>query len=156
MKNILIATDGSACARAAVDAGLELAESAGADVTVLYVRRPIEILGEPFYQRKLSRQLEAARSAVDDALKAASERGVPASDEVGEGDPASVILQLAESRDADLVVVGSRGLGQVSGALLGSVSRGVVHGADRPVLVIKDPRPTKVGRPADAEQLRAV
>lgn len=156
MKNILIATDGSDGGRAAVDAGLGLAEAAGAEVTVLYVRRPIEILGEPFYQRKLSGQLEAARSALDDALAAASERGVSTRGEIGEGDPAKLILQLAESRDADLVVVGSRGLGHVSGALFGSVSRAVVHAADRPVLVIKEPQSTKVGGPADDEPLRAV
>lgn len=156
MNHILIATDGSEGSRAAVDAGIELAETAGAEVTVVYVRRPIEILGEPFYQRKLSGQLEAARSAVDGALRAASIRGVPARGEIGEGDPAKVILQLAESRDADLVVVGSRGLGQVSRALLGSVSRAVVHGADRPVLVIKERQATNAGGAADEEQLHAL
>jgi len=156
MKNILIATDGSNGSRAAVAAGLELAETVGAEVTVLYVRRPIEILGEPFYQRRLSKQLEAARSAVDDALTAASERGVPARGEIAEGEPAKLILELAESRDADLVVVGSRGLGQVSGALLGSVSWAVVRAANRPVLVIKEPQSTSVARPADDEHLHAV
>jgi nucleotide-binding universal stress UspA family protein len=156
MESILIATDGSDASRAAVVAGLELAEAAGADVTFLYVRNPIELLGEPFYQRKLSGQLETARSAVDDALTAASERGVPASGEIGEGDPAKVILELAHSRDTNLLVVGSRGLGQVSGSLLGSVSRAVIRGADRPVLVIKEPQSKSVARPADDEQLQTV
>jgi len=61
--------------------------------------------------------------------------GVEAETEVLEGDPAGRILELARLRDVDLIVVGSRGLGPVAGALLGSVSREVVQRADRPVLV---------------------
>ncbi len=47
-----------------------------------------------------------------------------------------MIVELARSRDVDVIVVGSRGLGAVAGTLLGSVSRAVVHDADRPVLVV--------------------
>jgi len=61
--------------------------------------------------------------------------GVDAETEVLEGDPAGRILELARLRDVDLIVVGSRGLGPIAGALVGSVSREVVHRADRPVLV---------------------
>ena len=154
MESILIATDGSNGSRAAVVAGLELAAAAGADVTVLYVRHPVEILGEPFYQRKVSRQLEAARTAVDYALSAAHALGVPARGEIAEGDPAKVISELAESRGVDLIVVGSRGLGRVSGTVLGSVSRAVVHDADRPVLVIKELQSASAGRPTDDEQIQ--
>ena len=44
-------------------------------------------------------------------------------------------IDLARARDVDVIVVGSRGLGTLAGALLGSVSRDVAHHADRPVLV---------------------
>lgn len=138
MKSVLIATDGSAGAAAAVGAGLELARDGGGTATVVYVREPIGVLGEPFYQRKLSEQLAAADAAFAAARARAEEAGVAVETEVVEGDAAEAIADLAHTRGVDIVVVGSRGLGAVSGALLGSVSSAVVRRADRPVLVVKD------------------
>jgi len=51
----------------------------------------------------------------------------------------STIVQLAQEHEADLIVVGSRGHSGLRAALLGSVSNGVVHHADRPVLVVPEP-----------------
>jgi nucleotide-binding universal stress UspA family protein len=51
----------------------------------------------------------------------------------------------ADLVDADLIVVGSRGHGSISGALIGSVSRGVLHGTKRPVLIVREvPQPVEV------------
>lgn len=137
MKTVLIATDGSAGAEAAVAAGLELAGDGGS-ATVLYVRERIGVLGDPFYQRKLTEQLAAAEAALGAARAQAEQAGVAVETEVLEGDPAEAIVDLARSRRADVIVIGSRGLGAVSGVLLGSVSTAVVHRADRPVLVVKE------------------
>ena len=133
MKRILIATDGSAGGRGAVEYGLDFARSSHASATVVYVRRaPRPLVGERFYERETS---EEPRKAADHALKVAGELGVETDVEIVEGDPATRIIELARLREADLIVLGSRNRGPLAAALLGSVSRDVVSRADRPVLV---------------------
>src|ERR1044072_6853065 len=108
----------------------------GAAFTVLYVRHtPLPVLGDPFYQRALSAELRRANETVAIAAGVAHSMGVEVETEVLEGDPAGRILELARLRAVDLIVVGSRGLGRIAGALLGSVSQDVVQRSDRPVLV---------------------
>jgi nucleotide-binding universal stress UspA family protein len=55
---------------------------------------------------------------------------------VEEGDAAMAILAAAEDQDADLIVLGSRGMGDLKGLLLGSVSHKVTHLANRPCLIV--------------------
>ncbi|MGZ8694093.1 MAG: universal stress protein [Gaiellaceae bacterium] len=137
MESILIAVDGSTGSDRAVEAGLELATGADAAVTFVFVRQPpMPILGSPYYQRVVTSELEHAEEALGRALAAAAESGVPATAEMLEGDAAHEIVTLGQTRDVDVIVIGSRGLGAVTGVLLGSVSRAVVHAADRPVLVV--------------------
>jgi nucleotide-binding universal stress UspA family protein len=61
------------------------------------------------------------------------------------GNAAHEIVAFADVVDADLIVIGSRGYGAISGALLGSVSRGVLKGTTRPVLIVRE-----VALPAEA------
>jgi nucleotide-binding universal stress UspA family protein len=138
MKNILVAIDGSNVGDLAVGEAIELAKDAGAAITVVTVRHPISLLGAPYDQRELSRQLAHARASLDRAKGTIAEAGVDATYEIREGDAAEEILRLAQDRNADLVVIGSRGLGAIAGTLLGSVSKAVIKGADRPVLVVKE------------------
>lgn len=136
MQKILVATDGSESSRFALEEALELAQPTSAAVTIVYVRHaPPGMLGDPFYQRSLTAELRRANETVTVAAAVAHTAGVEADTEVLEGDPAEQILELARLRDADLIVVGSRGLGPIAGTLLGSVSREVLRHADRPVLV---------------------
>ena len=138
MKHIVIGTDGSIGAREALETGFELASGLGADVSVVYVRHaPARFLGAPYYQDVVTDEAKHARGVIADAKLYASRYDIEPAYEVLEGEPAGSLLDFAEARDADMIVVGSRGLGKVSGALLGSVSREIIHRADRPVLVAK-------------------
>ena len=137
MKAILIATDGSPGARAAVEEGLDLAEDTGAEVVFLAVRRPpVPVFGDPYWQQSITNELARLRPALNEATAEAEARGIEADYDLLEGDAAEEILRLAHARDVDLIVLGSRGLGTVRSAILGSVSKRVLHEADRPVLVV--------------------
>jgi nucleotide-binding universal stress UspA family protein len=133
---VVVATDGSESAEEAAAAGARLARTLGTRAVLVYVRPPIGTLGEPYYQEKLSEQMAYARAALDRAQAIAGEQGCEADAEVLEGSPAEQIVELARVREAPVIVVGSRGLGAVAGAVLGSVSSAIIHRADRPVLVV--------------------
>jgi nucleotide-binding universal stress UspA family protein len=144
---VLIATDGRPSSRAAVKEGLAIARELGARVTfVSAYRPPWAALGKPSYQRSLTRKLGESRKALREARVAAEAFGTEADYEIVEGTPARAIAAAAASRDADLVVVGSRDL--TLPTLRGSVSRSLVGHSDRAVLVAKNGRSKKRGRDA--------
>ena len=143
MKKILIATDGSPSALQAVEFGLELAEEHQAEPIFVHVAPAADVLpvagfamaGPVSVPHELA---EADRSSLDEAYEIADERGIEARTKLLAGDAAKQIVAYADEIDADLIVVGSRGLGRVSGVLLGSVSRAVLHDAKRPVLIVRE------------------
>jgi nucleotide-binding universal stress UspA family protein len=145
MKRILIATDGSPSAREAIELGLELARDEQAEVTFVHVLPPTqwELVGLyaapgviPRLPNLAEEDPEAAKP-LQEAVALAEEAGVPAKVELRAGSLAEEVVGAADTIDADLIVVGSRGLGGLRGAVLGSVSRGVVRRANRPVLVVR-------------------
>ena len=145
MKRIVIATDGSADAMRAVHEGVELAQALDAEVTFVSVRNPPNAMwGAPVYQAELETATQTARKAIDKATAVAEEAGVDADFEILDGPAADSIDVVAENRDADLIVVGSRGRGAVRGALFGSVSKALVTGLQRPVLVVKPPKHERI------------
>jgi nucleotide-binding universal stress UspA family protein len=139
MREFLVPVDGSEGSEAAIEEALELAREVGAQVTFAFVRKPPSSLrGSPYYERLLCTELGTARSVTDAARRKAWEAGVGTRTEILEGDPVDEILSFADNRHADLIVMGSRGRGPFAGALLGSVSSGVVQHANVPVLVAKE------------------
>lgn len=143
MKQIVIATNGSPSAAQAVEVGLELAKEQGADVTFVHVTLPddfvVSRLG-PGHPIPHSEQIVESETALAVAEEAAKEAGVPYTLERIAGEVVDTIVALADAKAADMIVVGSRGRGPVRAALLGSVSRGVLGDAGRPVLIVKAAR----------------
>lgn len=148
MKSILIATDGSKGAESAVREGVALAAEVGAEVIFVTVRSRIYMLGEPWYQQQLTRQLAEARAALDAAEGVARQHGVLYDSETLEGDAAPMIAAIAKLRQADLIVVGSRGHGPLTSAAIGSVSRSLLSRSRVPVMVVCEPAADRAGAAA--------
>ena len=144
MKSIVIATDGSGPADEAVRVGIQLAAERRAEVTFVHVTapRPGAPADDAARLRQSLRRLAAVEqeTALMEAAAAADEAGLSWALEHFSGDPAETIVAVAERKDADLIVIGSRGRGAVASALLGSVSHGVMAAARRPVLVVRGRR----------------
>jgi nucleotide-binding universal stress UspA family protein len=138
MRHILIATDGSPSAQEAVEVGLELAADQGAEVTFVHVLPPDTIAGGRGGAHAVAHRetIDESETALKGASDAAEQAGVSCSLERISGETVETIVALGAEKDVDLIVVGSRGRNPVA-ALLGSVSRGVLSHAKRPVLVVK-------------------
>jgi len=136
-KNILLAFDGSEHARKAAGLAADLARQYQARLCVVHAYDPIpDYLGEPFLQETISRRTEAADRIMEQALVLVGEQP-QLETEVLEGPAAEAILRVAEVRQVDLIVMGTRGLGQLSGLLLGSQSQKVLSHARCPVLLVR-------------------
>lgn len=135
MKRIVIAVDGSPTSRLAVSRALALAKAIESTVTLVSVIKETP----PTFEGAVDHPTEAAMSALNEAIAEAARSGIEADYQILTGGAAEQIAQFGHDHDADMIVVGSRGLGSVSGMLLGSVSHGVLTHADRTVLVVKEP-----------------
>ncbi|HKO74237.1 MAG TPA: universal stress protein [Gaiellaceae bacterium] len=140
MKRIVIATDGSPSAQEAVGVGIELAAEQGAAITFVHVLPADEFLvpGRMGHIPKAHRvDMDESEIALHEAADAAEAAGVACTLERISGDTVDEIVAVADSADADLIVIGSRGRGPITSTLLGSVSKGVLGESRRSVLVVR-------------------
>ncbi|NOK60180.1 MAG: universal stress protein [Chloroflexi bacterium AL-W] len=135
---ILVAVDGSSQSRHAIDVGADLAERYQASLCLLHAFPHVsDLLGTPHYENLLAARmlignqlLEGARTQIGDRMEVETQ--------LLEGPPASAIIRVAETERYDLIVVGSRGRGQLAGMLLGSVSHAVAQRAHCAVLIVHE------------------
>ena len=137
-KRILVAVDGSENAITAARLAGDICRSMGADLALVTVFDPIpNYLGEPFIQAALTKRMEPAQAILNEARDHVGEIPGELTTDMLEGPPAEAILKLLESRNVDLVIMGTRGLGRLRGLVLGSQSQKVVQHAHCPVLLVR-------------------
>jgi nucleotide-binding universal stress UspA family protein len=141
---ILLAIDGSDESKLAAQAATELSRETGSEVHVVYVLpTPAQLIGHHLYSDEIRESLiggaerDAETFLKEQAEKVSSDGGKVADTHFRSGDPDKEILRAAEALGVGLIVMGSRGLGAVSRALLGSVSESVVRHAHCPVFVVR-------------------
>jgi nucleotide-binding universal stress UspA family protein len=145
-ETILVPTDGSKVAEAAVDHAVDIAEKYDAEVHALYIADTQAIaysLGTEQVDRirqgnfagmtELRKKAEAATGYVREL---AEERGLDAVEHHAGGQPHDMIADYAEDHDIDLVIMGSHGRAGVRRALLGSVTERTLRSTHVPVLVV--------------------
>ena len=142
--SIVVGTDGSQTAGEAVRQAVELAKHHGARLDIVSAYEPVSAarLREEAQQVPSDLQwMVNPREDVDASLREASaqaeEAGVEAETYARQGDPADAILDVAEERGADLIVVGNKGMTGAKRFLLGSVPNKVSHHAPCSVLIIR-------------------
>ena len=137
-------TDGSETATQAMRQAVDLARAVGAEMELVSAYEPVPAQRLRDERREAPEDLQwtiSPREDVDTTLEAAAslarDAGVSARTYARQGDPADAILDVAEEREADLIVVGNKGMSGVKRFLLGSVPNKVSHHAPCSVLIIR-------------------
>ena len=143
-KHILVATDGSEISERAVSHATELAQKLKAKLLIVTITEPFHILSlgveqlestRPEYNRHMA---EHAQTVLASAAKIASEVGVECQIIHRSAEhPYAAILNVANDRGCDLIVVGSHGRSGLSSLLLGSTTMKILAHSTIPILVIR-------------------
>ncbi len=153
MLKILVAVDGSDLSLDAVRHTLALVrQGLAATVVLAHVQEPATL-----YEMVVSRDpdliaaasLEAGLHLMAPARALVDAAGVPCESEVGVGDVAPTLADIAERKQCALIVIGARGQGAIASALLGSVSQALVHASPVPVTIVKHADVPATTQPAD-------
>ena len=141
-RHVLVAFDGSKEAELALDHAIAMAQVYRARLALVAVVAPPPLLAwqAPGGLRGMH---ESEQTELEAALRRAADRvpdDMSVTTRLLDGDPARELLRAAGDGDHDVLIMGSRGRGRMSAALLGSVSNRVMHDAQIPVIVIHRPR----------------
>jgi nucleotide-binding universal stress UspA family protein len=140
----VVGTDGSDTAKQAVREATELAKQTGASLDVVSAYDPVpasrlreERLQAPSDIEHAVNPQEDVNAILTEAEKEISGAGVPVRKFARQGEAADAILDVAEEEDADLIIVGNKGMTGAKRFLLGSVPNKVSHHAPCSVLIVR-------------------
>ena len=138
-ENILLAVDGSEHAMKAAHAASNLANAMNSQslrIVVAYDTIPVH-LGDPYLQNAINARVSETEEILQRAVQVVWAVSAQIYTEIIEGNPAETILDVARSRNSDVIIMGARGLGKLAGLPLGSTSMKVLSLAPCPVLIVR-------------------
>jgi nucleotide-binding universal stress UspA family protein len=141
VRSIVVGTDGSPSADAAVRRAAEIAMGTGSRLHLVTAYPDIPTYRETITSSAKAEPIElrqVAESVLAREARPLEDDGIEVITHAGEGDPADLIINIALEVDADLIVVGARGLSGLQRFLLGSVSSKLSHHAPMSVMVVRD------------------
>ncbi len=140
MNKILLATDGSSHSTKTIEQAAQLAKKFDTEITVMYVIEVNPQLGYDFFAsyRKTENELEnMGKKVLENVEQTFRDQGIKVKTRLEKGHAADTICEIAKKENYDLVILGGRGLGKVSGLILGSVSNAVANCIEANLMIIK-------------------
>jgi nucleotide-binding universal stress UspA family protein len=135
MAAIVVGYDGSACGEAALSAALALAPPLDDEVTVVFGYAPPGIWGGEIADHEEAIE-ELGERVLGGARRQAAEKGIKVREELVPKRGVEALIEVADAREARMIVVGSFGESALKGIILGSTTNKLLHLTDRPVLVV--------------------
>jgi nucleotide-binding universal stress UspA family protein len=135
MGQIVVGYDGSDCSRAALDEAIQTAGAIGEGVVVVFGYSPPGLWGGEIVEHEEAIE-ERGKKVLSEARHQAEAAGAEVEVELVAKKASEAIVDVAEERDARMIVVGSYGDPPLKGMILGSTPNKLLHLADRPVLVV--------------------
>ncbi|MGN1056865.1 MAG: universal stress protein [Comamonas sp.] len=138
--HLMIALDGSEESLEAVRLAIHLIQGGlKADVALVQVQEPASLLQLATHDADdiAAAAVEAGEHLMAEGMALLDAQGIGYTTEVVLGEPATMLIDMAEELDADWVLIGARGVSAVESVLVGSVSKAVISRCTRPVLVAK-------------------
>lgn len=137
--NLLLAVDGSDHSMRAAQYAGDLARALGSSIVRIVVafEQIPDYLGEPNRQQAIDARLQQANGILQKAQDAVGSIPGEIHTELIEGSPAEAVIEIARTRRSSVIVMGSRGLSNMAGLVLGSTSQKVVSHAPCPVLIVR-------------------
>ena len=136
INHIIVALDISGASKSGLDAAIDLAKLTGAKITCVtaIVVHPTLVATVINYRKAMTKKAE---TMLESKREYCEKQEIQFAFKVLQGDPSSEITMFAEKQKANLIVIGSKGLGGITGRIFGSVVNSVVHESKVSVLVIK-------------------
>jgi nucleotide-binding universal stress UspA family protein len=136
--SIMVAVDGSEQSMLALDHARAIAECFRSKLILVHAFPHTSDLRDSIeYNNLVALRIKKGEEIIETARKLLGQTSIEVDEELLEGPAAEAILSAAATRNADLIVMGSRGMGSLKGIVFGSVSTKISHYAPCPVMVVR-------------------